>query len=160
MMKLIDDHLEEVILVALLALMTALIGGQIFMRYVMQASLSWSEELARYCFIWMAYISVSYAVKKDMHISTTAFVNLLPQRGVIVARILSHLIFAGFAFLVVFEGIALVQKLFGFGQRSSSLGLLMAYVYLAPVVGFVMVLFRLAQRILIELADLKAEGTQ
>ena len=159
-MKLIDDHLEEVILVALLALMTALIGGQIFMRYVMQASLSWSEELARYCFIWMAYISVSYAVKKDMHISTTAFVNLLPQRGVIVARILSHLIFAGFAFLVVFEGIALVQKLFGFGQRSSSLGLLMAYVYLAPVVGFVMVLFRLAQRILIELAALKAEGTQ
>jgi len=160
MMKLIDDHLEEVILVALLALMTALIGGQIFMRYVMQASLSWSEELARYCFIWMAYISVSYAVKKDMHISTTAFVNLLPQRGVIVARILSHLIFAGFAFLVVFEGIALVQKLFGFGQRSSSLGLLMAYVYLAPVVGFVMVLFRLAQRILIELSALKAEGTQ
>tara|TARA_R110002049_G_scaffold303306_3_gene497540 strand:- start:3071 stop:3550 length:480 start_codon:yes stop_codon:yes gene_type:complete len=159
-MKLIDDHFEEVILVALMAIMTVLIGGQIFMRYVMQASLSWSEELARYCFIWMAYISVSYAVKKDVHISTTAFVTMLPPRGVIMARILSHLIFSGFAFLVVYEGIALVQKLFGFGQRSSSLGLLMGYVYLAPVVGFTLVLFRLAQRILIELSTLKAGGPQ
>jgi len=159
-MKVIDEHLEEVILVALMALMTALIGGQIFMRYVMQASLSWSEELARYCFIWMAYISVSYAVKKDVHISTTAFVSMLPPRGVIVARILSHLIFAAFALLVVTEGIALVQKLLNFGQRSSSLGLLMAYVYLAPVVGFTLVLFRLAQRILIELSALKREGTE
>jgi len=159
-MKEIDEHLEEVILVALMALMTALIGGQIFMRYVMQASLSWSEELARYCFIWMAYISVSYAVKKDVHISTTAFVSMLPPRGVIVARILSHLIFAAFALLVVTEGIALVQKLLNFGQRSSSLGLLMAYVYLAPVVGFTLVLFRLAQRILIELSALKREGTE
>jgi len=159
-MKLIDDHFEEVILVALMAIMTALIGGQIFMRYVMQASLSWSEELARYCFIWMAYISVSYAVKKDVHISTTAFVTMLPPRGIIMARILSHLIFAGFAFLVVYEGSALVEKLFGFGQRSSSLGLLMGYVYLAPVVGFALVLFRLAQRILIELSALKTEGLQ
>lgn len=159
-MKEIDEHLEEVILVALIALMTALIGGQIFMRYVMQASLSWSEELARYCFIWMAYISVSYAVKKDVHISTTAFVSMLPPRGVSVARILSHLIFAAFALLVVTEGIALVQKLLNFGQRSSSLGLLMAYVYLAPVVGFTLVLFRLAQRILIELSALKREGTE
>ncbi|EIE48666.1 C4-dicarboxylate ABC transporter [Salipiger aestuarii] len=159
-MKLIDDHFEEVILVALMAIMTALIGGQIFMRYVMQASLSWSEELARYCFIWMAYISVSYAVKKDVHISTTAFVTMLPPRGIVMARILSHLIFAGFAFLVVYEGIALVEKLFGFGQRSSSLGLLMGYVYLAPVVGFALVLFRLAQRILIELSALKTEGLQ
>lgn len=157
-MKLLDERLEEIILVLLLIVMTALIGSQIFMRYVMQASLSWSEELARYCFIWMAYISVSYAVKKDVHISTTAFVSMLPARGIIVARIISHLVFAGFAILVITEGYELVQKLFGFGQRSSSLGLPMAYVYLAPVVGLSLTLFRLVQRIVIEMSTLKQEG--
>ena len=52
MLKIVDEHFEEAIVVALMAMMSALIGVQIFMRYVMGASLSWSEELARYFFIW------------------------------------------------------------------------------------------------------------
>jgi len=47
MLKIIDKNLEEVLLVFLLSLMSVLIGVQIVMRYVVQESLTWSEELAR-----------------------------------------------------------------------------------------------------------------
>ena len=42
------------------------------MRYVVGASLSWSEELARYVFIWLVYIGISYAVQMKAHVKVEA----------------------------------------------------------------------------------------
>jgi TRAP-type C4-dicarboxylate transport system permease small subunit len=146
-LKFVDKHLEEVAVVLLLAIMSALVAVQIFMRYVMGASLAWSEELARYCFIWMTYLGISYAVRENAHIRVTIATDRLPYMLQPWVRILSHVVFGIFAGLVVYEGFFLVQKLFRFGQSSASLGLPMAYVYIAPVVGFGCVLFRLLQGI-------------
>ena len=43
---------EEIFSSLSLAAMTLLIAVQVFQRYVLQNSLDWSEELARYLFIW------------------------------------------------------------------------------------------------------------
>ena len=43
---------EEVVLVAMFALMVAIIFIQVIMRYVFQNSLYWSEELGKFLFIW------------------------------------------------------------------------------------------------------------
>jgi TRAP-type C4-dicarboxylate transport system permease small subunit len=147
MLKLVDEHFEEAFTVALMAVMTFLIGIQIFMRYVMGASLSWSEELARYLFIWMTYTGVAYAIRKNAHIRVTMFADLLPAQGQIYLRILTHAIFAAFVCYAMYQGWFLIEKTFRFGQKSASLGMPMAFVYLAPFTGFVMVLVRLAQSI-------------
>ena len=47
----LDEYLEEVLLVILLAGMAVIMGIQVFWRYVLSMSLSWSEELTRYLFI-------------------------------------------------------------------------------------------------------------
>ena len=60
----IDEYLEETLLVAALAAMAVIMGIQVFSRYVLGASLSWSEELTRYIFIWAGFLSVSYCTKK------------------------------------------------------------------------------------------------
>ncbi|WP_226553951.1 TRAP transporter small permease [Celeribacter naphthalenivorans] len=159
-MKFINEKLEETLLVALLASMTLLIGLQVFMRYVMEASLTWSEELARYLFIWATYIGVSYGVRKQAHIRVTAFSDLLPDRGQIVVRILIHLVFGLFAALVIWEGTKLTAKIYGFGQTSSSLGVPMAYVYAAPVVGFGLVVIRLIQHIVLDIARLRGRAPE
>ncbi|MCR8551042.1 TRAP transporter small permease [Salipiger sp. P9] len=156
-MKWIDENLEEAVVVFLMTLITGLIGLQIFMRYVMGASLSWSEELARYCFIWMSYIGVAYAVRRNVSIATTVLADALPSRGLRLAvSLFAHIVFAAFALLVVSQGITLVQKISGFGQKSASLGLPMAYVYAAPVVGFALTLIRLMQRIVLDLRAYQA----
>ena len=60
----LDENLEEFILVIFLIAMTLSMGIQIFCRYVLGMSLSWSEELTRYLFIWCGFLSVSYCSKK------------------------------------------------------------------------------------------------
>ena len=77
----IDDYLEEVLLVAALAAMAVIMGVQVFCRYVLGASLSWSEELTRYIFIWAGFLSVSYCTKKCVSIKIEQFVALFPRRG-------------------------------------------------------------------------------
>ena len=64
MLKWLDENLEEFLMVALLIAMTVIMGIQVFARYALGASLSWSEELTRYLFIWSGFISVSYCTKK------------------------------------------------------------------------------------------------
>lgn len=55
----LNDSLEEFLMVASLILMTLIMGIQVFSRYVLGASLSWSEELTRYIFVWAGFLSVS-----------------------------------------------------------------------------------------------------
>ena len=56
----LNDSLEEFLMVASLLLMTLIMGIQVFSRYVLGASLSWSEELTRYIFVWAGFLSVSF----------------------------------------------------------------------------------------------------
>lgn len=157
MFKILDKYLEEVLLVILLSLMSILIGSQVFMRYVMGNSLTWSEELARYCFIWATYIGVSYGVKCHAHISVTAISDLLPEKAQHILKIFAYVIFGVFAVLVMKEGWQLAMKIFSFNQRSSSLGIPMGWIYLAPTTGFALVIIRLIQQILAEIKILRTK---
>lgn len=156
MLKFLDEHLEEMLLVFLLSLMSILIGSQVFMRYVMNNSLAWSEELARFAFIWATYIGLACAVKRNANICVEAVVNRLTWRPRRYAAILAHLLFLLFAALVVKEGYFLTAKIFKFGQQSSAMGVAMGWVYMAPVAGFSLVVIRLLQRIAAEVRLLRA----
>lgn len=151
MIRLLDEHFEEAIIVLLMAVMSLLIGTQIFMRYVVGASLSWSEELSRYFFIWATYLGIAYAVRKDAHIRVTMLTDILTPGWRRAARILTHVIFGAFALYVMYQGWFMVEKTFRFGQKSASLGLPMGYVYLAPLTGFALVVLRLIQQIVFDL---------
>ena len=70
------DNLEEYFVVATMALMTLLVFVQVIMRYVFSSSLSWSEELARFIFLWVSWVGVSYAVKERAHFCVEMFANL------------------------------------------------------------------------------------
>jgi TRAP-type C4-dicarboxylate transport system permease small subunit len=159
-LKYLNEHFEEYFLVFLLAAMSLLIGVQVFMRYVMQNSLTWSEELARYCFIWATYIGIAYGVRQNAHIRITAGMSWVSEKRQPWVNLIANLLFLVFALIVVKEGYSMMMKIFGFGQRSSSLGILMGYVYLAPLTGFILVVFRLLQRIRVELGQIKGRGAQ
>jgi len=150
-LKFLNERLEESLLVALLGTMVVLIGLQVFMRYVVHASLSWSEELARYLFIWATYIGVSYGVRQRAHIRVTAGIGWLSPRGRLAVDLLTHLIFAAFGAIVIWQGLIMTAKITRFGQTSSSLGIPMAWVYGAPIVGFGLVILRLLQQAWIDM---------
>ena len=51
--------------------------SQVFFRFVLNNSLSWTEELARYCFIWMHLIGSSLLIEGSGHATVTVIMDLM-----------------------------------------------------------------------------------
>ena len=47
--------------------MAALVAVQVFFRYVLNHSLFWSEELARYFLVWLTFLGASVAYYRKVH---------------------------------------------------------------------------------------------
>ena len=86
----LDENLEEFLLVVMLAAMTLIMGIQIFSRYALGQSLSWSEEVTRFLFIWSGFLSVSYCSKKCLSIKIEQFVAAFPRRGKALFKVVNH----------------------------------------------------------------------
>ena len=67
---LLDKHLEEILLVFGTMVMILLIFYQVVMRRCFNSSIAWSEELARYIFIWQVWLAVPYTVTNGQPIYT------------------------------------------------------------------------------------------
>lgn len=155
--KWLDDNVEEFLLVILLLAMTLIMGVQVFFRYALGMSLSWSEELTRYLFIWSGFLSVSYCSKKCLSIKIEQFVAVFPRRGRAIFKVVNHtfeLIF--FAYMIPFAFAYLMSAVRG-GQVSPACGIPMYYIQAAPLVSFVLVAFRILQRWIIEFRIARGE---
>ena len=100
MLKKIWDNLEEFIIVPLIFAMSVIIFIQVIMRYVFQNSLTWSEELARYMFVWLVYFSVSFTARRQKHIRIDAAINLYPKKLRPYVEILSEVIVLAFSIFI------------------------------------------------------------
>lgn len=146
----IDEYLEEIILVFLLAAMAVIMGIQVFCRYALSMSLTWSEELTRYLFIWAGFLSVSYCTKKCISIKIEQFVELFPKRGKALFKVVNHTIeLVLFLYLIPFAWKYFYSAI-ETGQVSPALGIPMYYVQAAPLAGFILVAIRIIQRWIVE----------
>src|SRR4051812_42947652 len=59
--------LEEILLASLVAAITSVTFLQVFTRYVTEDPFIWTEELARYLFVWIALIGGAAAVRTNGH---------------------------------------------------------------------------------------------
>lgn len=118
-------------LVANLCLLTlvVLLGSQVFSRYVLQAGISWTEELSRFSFIWFVYISGSLAAQAGTHIRVTVIVDRLPPAWKNACLILADLMWVLFNCAIVVSGVLLLQIMLKHPMYSASLYVSMAYIY-------------------------------
>ncbi len=103
LLRALDWMLDRATLVVLILLLLV-VGAQIFARYVLNHSLFWSEELARYLFIYLVFLGAAIALRREGHIQVSFFVERLPpgaRRAVAVA---------GDVLLLAFAGTVLVQS--------------------------------------------------
>lgn len=140
MLKWLNDYLEESILVFLLVIMTCIMGVQIVSRYLFQNSLTWSEELVRYMFVWSAFLGVPFCIKHGLSIKVDQFRNMFP---VAIQKVLIFLdkiiILALFGYLLYYSGNVVLES-FMKGQTSPAMQIPMWIVQLAfPVSAFLSV---------------------
>lgn len=65
------NHIEEVIIVSMFALMVIIIFVQVIMRKAGN-SLSWSEELGKFLFVWISWMGISLGQREGEHIKITS----------------------------------------------------------------------------------------
>ncbi|MFA6507396.1 MAG: TRAP transporter small permease [Treponemataceae bacterium] len=104
-LKKIVDRLLDGFAVAMFIIIFAVVLLQVFMRYFLGSPLVWSEELARYLFVWVSLIGWVFATRSGTHIRIGAFTDNLP---VSVRKVIG---FFNFALVIIF---ALVLIFFGF----------------------------------------------
>jgi TRAP-type C4-dicarboxylate transport system permease small subunit len=154
-MKKLIANLDEYVLMAMLAFSTTLIFLQVIMRYVFGNSLSWSEELARYMYVWQTWVASSYAVKKGRHLRITSLVDKAAKRRRIFIEIGVLIIWLVFSVFLCYMSAFLCRRIFDQSQISSAMGLPMWIAYLATPVGTVLMSFRLIQQLAQNVAKLK-----
>ena len=148
MLKALDDYLEETILLILLVLMTCIMGIQIVSRYVFQNSLTWSEELVRYMFVWSAFLGIPFCIKHGLSIKVDQFRNLFP---VPLQRILMYIdkIIIFLLFLVLFiYSFKVVRATYLSGQTSPAMQLPMWTVQISVTVSSLLSMIRSIQNLL------------
>jgi TRAP-type C4-dicarboxylate transport system permease small subunit len=151
----LDNRLEMSICIVLMSCLSVVLFIQVFFRYVLGASLSWSEELSRYMFIWLVYIGIAYGCKVMRHIKIDAGLYLFPKKARKYVVILGDIIFFLFALAIVHYSWILEQKQIMFGQLSPAMQIPMWIPYGAPLVGFTLTAIRELQTIIFRIKHLK-----
>ncbi|GHV41308.1 C4-dicarboxylate ABC transporter permease [Synergistales bacterium] len=138
----LSDVLNKVVLrflTVLLMLMVIVINVQVFCRYVMNASLSWSEEVARYMFVWIVLLGASIGIKEWFHISVTFLVDRFPSKIRFAIDAVIKIMIAAFSVVLFYASCILVKAVSA--QISAALGLPVPILYLCmPITSFLIFL--------------------
>jgi TRAP-type C4-dicarboxylate transport system permease small subunit len=87
--RLSDYSIEDYIVLVIFWALAVIVFAQFFSRYVLNDSIAWTEEVARYLLITIAFAGAPIAVRKNTHIHVEFFYRFIPPR---VARVLSTIV--------------------------------------------------------------------
>ena len=85
-------------------LMIGVVAAQVFFRYVLNHSLFWSEELARYILVWLTFLGASVAYRRGVHPRIDLFASRLGTHGARAIHIGAHLVAMAFFSVLVIYG--------------------------------------------------------
>ena len=157
-LKWLDEEFELAVCSILMVGMTVLIFIQVIMRYVFGSSLVWSEEMARYMFIWLIYLGVSYGARIMKHIKIEAALGLFPKKMHPYVIILGDILFLVFSVIIVYLTYGVVMHQIKLGQQSPAMHIPMWFMYSAPLIGFALSAIRQTQVIVGKIKDVIKGG--
>jgi len=82
--------LLEFLVVVLMVAMVFMVFGNVVLRYAFNSGIAVSEELSRYCFVWLTYIGAMVAMREGGHLGVDTLVKHLPLLGKKVCLFLSE----------------------------------------------------------------------
>ena len=132
---------EAWVLVGLVVVMTVVVFLQVVYRYLLAQPLHWSEEMARYLFVWISLLGAALSVQKRGHFGMDFFFRMLPPKGRRSITVLMYLLVGIVILVLLFCGILLVQKTAD--QQSPAMEIPMAWAYACLPVGAALMLIHL-----------------
>jgi TRAP-type C4-dicarboxylate transport system permease small subunit len=144
----------NIALVASVAILIIPVSLQIFSRFTaLIPSYIWTEEMARFFFIWMIMLGAMVGIREGTHFDVDLWPELPPRANALL-RIVGNVFVLVFALVFLWYGIQFVQ--FGWHQNSELAELPMPFIFIAwPMAGATWLVF-LGERFLIDVRTLTA----
>ena len=127
------DRGAELLVAAIFAVIVCIALLQVFHRFALNSSLSWSEEAQIFGHIWIVFLGIPIAYRRGAHLYIETFCDMLPRLPRAAFNLLIELTWAAFAVSLMVLGwmVARIAHL----QSSPGLELPMSYPYSGMVVG-------------------------
>ena len=153
----LDKYTEELLMGVALLVIVFIMGLQVVLRYIFRNTLNFSEELARYLFIWISFLGISYTIKMDNPLRIDLIGIVFPRLWTFF-RIFSQVVVLIFCITVIPAGFSVTTSIMRFKQISAALFLPMWIVYVSFLVGVVLGTIRLIQWFILAYKNWKTTG--
>jgi TRAP-type C4-dicarboxylate transport system permease small subunit len=151
------NRIEEVLSVVLFVALVVLCTLQIVFRFLINFSLSWTEELAQFVFIVLIYVSCSLAILRDAHVRVEIIDVLVSGRAKYVLDQTVDVVWAVFMFGIGWIAIDIVQDYLSFGKTTPALDWQYGWLYAVIPITFMLMTLRLGQRMYLRHLSWRAE---
>ena len=128
---------------------------QVFFRFVLNNSLTWTEELARYCFVWMHMIGASLLIETRGHATVTVVLDLLHGTVRKIVDILIELIIFFNGSVMLYAGLKLAVSTRN--NLSTAMSVPMWVINSSVAVGGILLMFQAFVQIAVILLKKKEE---
>lgn len=146
---------QEVMLVGLMVVMCLIIFAATVSRFTNLFVISWAEELARYCMIWMIFLGIGVAAVKGEHFCVEVLELFCSRKVLNIIAVINAVIVMVFSIFVSYYGAAILQNQIASGQITPSLRWPMWLMYLSIPLGLIIMAVCYAYRTYV-----KITGTQ
>ncbi len=85
--------------------MTLIVAVQVFFRYVLNHSLFWSEELARFLLVWLTFLGASCAYYRNLNPGVDLLYSKLSLKLQKISIIITHLVSMALFIIMIIFGI-------------------------------------------------------
>ncbi len=130
-----------------LVMMTAFVAWQVYCRYVLNDSPSWTEPGAVMVMSWFIFLGAAVGVRENFHLGFDVLLYILPKGSKAGLRTVSDLVVGGFGVGMIYYGFQLVMLTWA--STLPSLGLPGSFDYLPVVVGGVLIVLFSIERIVL-----------
>jgi TRAP-type C4-dicarboxylate transport system permease small subunit len=161
----IDKEGERWLVLPLYTMVVLTVFMEVFRRFALSYSSIWAEEVARYAFIYIAWIGASAAIRERAHIRIDFLLPLLSNKWRTIVFIIGDLATFVLAVVALYWSMEPVINSIHFGSVTHGLRISQAWFLFAVPLGFGMMTLRLIQSMKRDISDLRAgrpvfEGTK
>lgn len=148
-MKKAFDIVEKAIaffITAVMFVFITLVAVQVIWRYVLSNPLPWTEQAARYLFIWMLMLAMPILVRRKNNMVFDLLYNRFPEKVQKAVQIITLILIGAFGVVYFMGSLELCIK--AAGKTAIGLGIPMVWVYGAQPVGAGLLVLTAAEQII------------
>lgn len=122
-LDLLISRIERFVIAFALIIMTALIFGNIALRFFIGQTITWAEDLSIFLMICMSFFGAAYGTRLNRHITMSAIYDIISSRFKKIFYIISLILSACLSGFLFIMGLHVTRTIYGMKGEIASMGL-------------------------------------